>query len=450
MPGNQQQPHAKTSNLSDSGNTPLPDLSARKGSTPTYESTSDSTSHKENDQGTRRESTSNVVASPAYTTFSPTTSISANMTTPDPSVMAIHGSVMTNFPMPRGFKHDNMSEDEWDKIASNLNKGTISKGVSGTFTIPETPIEEKLESNPSKLDKEVEDNTSRRNQEKKAPKTEAIVNKNKKERIIAIDFDDVCCETMATIIKQHNVEYNTDLTIYDLKTCDFWQNRGWGTPAEVARKEQTLNDLLPLTTPIEGFAEGLRELHEMGHPIHIVTSRPAKDREGLIQWLGRQGVTIGHDPQDLIVEVHFKGAYNDIEALVEERGLDDTVVKELNDHLRSLWAESIGKRIGGLSKLKIIREINASLFIDDHYGDLEPIIKVSPNISCLLFGEYGWNRYNSGSNTPIEMFDYNERSERGLILPNDHIKFGKEHNLYRVKDWKELVEWVKEWDNESV
>ncbi|WWC61833.1 uncharacterized protein I303_104418 [Kwoniella dejecticola CBS 10117] len=484
--------------------------SARKDSGQKYDSSSISTSaydaasvsQKQNEAAsTHLDSAGGVMgsASPACTTFSPTTTVTESnsagntlaFASPDPSIMAVHGSVMTNFPMPRdryrAGKNAEMSGDEWDKIASKLNKGSVSlsRGMTMTKTLPETPIETDMTGPPmdtkegktttdvnGKEEKQSDVNvfTHGGEMEKQKQEQKQIEDINpvyKNDRVIAIDFDDVCSENMATIIKQHNMKYGTDLTIDDLQTYVFWQNRGWGTPAEVARKVQTLNNLLSQTTPIPGFAEGLRALHTLGHPVHIITSRPAKDREGLTRWLNEQGVTIGPGERDVIAQAHFTGAYDDVNSPVAPRGEDDEFEKELNKRLKELWADGVGKGKGGLSKLKILREINASLFIDDHHGNLKPIIRAqaqaeaqaqaqvqaetaTPPIQCLLFGEYGWNKSRSGLATPVEMMDYTERSEKGLSLPADPIEFGPGKNLDRVKDWKELVEWVKGWDRAVV
>ncbi|WVW83871.1 hypothetical protein I302_105893 [Kwoniella bestiolae CBS 10118] len=409
----------------------------RKASTPTYESTSDSGKTNNDRRGSEQP------LSPSYTMGGTETPM---VTSPDASVVAIHGSVMTNFPMPRGGKHEGkMSIDDWARIASNIprtGKGSVSAQGQGQGVIPETPIEEGSEVSREECKNEGQEDVSNRPDDAKPGL--------KNNRIIAIDFDDVCSENMATIVKQHNLKYGTDLTLDDLQTYVFWQNRGFGTPAEVARKVQTLNNLLPLTTPIPGFAEGLTTLHNLGHPIHIVTSRPESDKQSLVDWLSAQGITIGPAPGDVIAEAHFTGSYGDVNKSIEPRGTDDESESELNERLKELWKDGVGKGKGGLAKLKILRTINASLFIDDHHGNLEPIVSASPPIPCLLFGEYGWNRSRSGVTSPVEMMDYNERMSSGLPLPFQEIRFGKEENMYRVRDWEELVEWVKKWDGEGV
>ncbi|OCF60560.1 hypothetical protein L486_00195 [Kwoniella mangroviensis CBS 10435] len=408
--------------------------------TPTYESTSDSGNDKnENEQP----------CSPTYTLEGGTETPLMTATSPDASVVAIHGSVMTNdhytFPAPpgvggRGGKHGKnaMSMDDWAKIAGNIT-GTSRKGSINVSARGQGAIDEAT----SKITNDNNDRAEIQDEKEKKKTT-------KNQRIIAIDFDDVCSENMAMIVKQHNLRYGTDLTLNDLQTYVFWQNRGFGTPAEeVARKVQTLNNLLPLTTPIPGFVEGLRTLHELGHPIHIVTSRPEKDEQGLKDWLSAQGITIGHEPKDVIVQAHFTGSYGDVNKPIEPRGDDDEFERELNERLKELWKDGVGKGKGGLAKLWILRNINASLFIDDHHGNLEPIITADPPIPCLLFGEYGWNQSRSGITSPVEMMDYNERMSSGLPLPFQEIQFGREQYIHRVKDWEELVQWVREWDEEE-
>ncbi|WWC94129.1 hypothetical protein V866_000968 [Kwoniella sp. B9012] len=409
--------------------------------TPTYDSTSDSGNDKnEVDQP----------CSPTYTLEGGTET--PLVTSPDASLVAIHGSVMTSnefpFPIPPRvggrsgrYGKNTMSMDDWAKIAGNITsrKGSVTVSTQGQGQ--------------STIEQEGRGTESRKNDGEAAHKekeeTKKTTRTTKNERIIAIDFDDVCSENMATIVKQHNIRYGTDLTLDDLQTYVFWQNRGFGTPAEVARKVQTLNNLLPLTTPIPGFVAGLKTLHELGHPIHIVTSRPAKDEQGLKDWLSAQGITIGHEQKDIIVQAHFTGSYGDVNKPIEPRGDDDGFERELNERLKELWKDGVGKGKGGLAKLKILRDINASLFIDDHHGNLEPIITADPPIPCLLFGEYGWNRSRSGITSPVEMMDYNERMSSGLPLPFQEIQFGREQNIHRVKDWEELVQWIRQWDEEE-
>ncbi|WWC89374.1 uncharacterized protein L201_004297 [Kwoniella dendrophila CBS 6074] len=374
---------------------------------------------------------------------------------PDPSIVAVHGSVMTNFPMPRGGKHVTKNDNKIcidiasTPVDNDTRKGSVSKeaeALKGYTGIPSiSAINDKQE-----MDSGQEQGLKKEDND--AERTEKAKPIYKNDRIIAIDFDDVCSENMAAMIQQHNVHFATDLTLDDLQTYVLWQNRGWGTPADVARKVQTLGDLLPLTAPVPGFVEGVKELHELGHPMYIVTSRPKSDKQGIKEWLIKQGITIGSNPDDVIKETYFTGTYDENE---------DEFEKELNERLKQIWKEGAGKGKGGLGKLKILKQINASLFIDDHHGNLEPIIQSfemkeyetqneKPKIECLLFGEYNWNKSKSGLNSPVELMDYDQRKLQNLEIPFQKIEFGQKENCFRVKDWKELVEWVKEWDRQAV
>lgn len=91
-----------------------------------------------------------------------------------------------------------------------------------------------------------------------------------------------------------------------------------------------------------------------------------------------------------------------------------------------------------------MKAIGASLFIDDNYGNLEPIISANPPITCLLFGDYPWNQTRSGVNTPGEMMSFADRQKAGLDITVEDIEMGL--NMKRVKNWTEVVEWVKRWD----
>ncbi|WVQ99397.1 hypothetical protein IAU59_006530 [Kwoniella sp. CBS 9459] len=421
-----------------------------------------------------------------FSPFSPMGSSSgfdtpAELASPNLSNKAFHGSVITGLPYPSGMKHNDVGgfkegvigSSRWEemmvKIASQAqDEGRPEKQASSESVMPSvkgttTPAHEfpvvqvpgkdqeqaQAQAQASQISPNGLDNASDGNRAFRAkPKS---VYKNG--RVIAIDFDDVCSQNMAAIINEHNALYGTDLTLGDLQTYVFWQNRGWGTPADVARKVMTLNQLLPRTAPIPGFAQALSYLHfELGHPIHIITSRPPSDREALIQWLKQEGITVGPGADDVIAEAWFTGTYGDVNIDVGAKGDDQAFEDDLNERLRNIWKDAVGKRKGGLGKLKILRQINASLFIDDHHGNLEPILSATPPIPCLLFGKYGWNASRSGIASPVEMMDYEERMRAGLPLPREKISFGDgpDQNggggLVRTENWEDIIKWVEEWD----
>lgn len=221
---------------------------------------------------------------------------------------------------------------------------------------------------------------------------------------------------------------------------------------DVARKVKTLNQLLPKTAPIPGFPAALRTLHSFGHPIHIVTSRPESDREAVTEWLEQQGITIGLSSEDVIAAAWFPGTYSSAYPEIGKKGETECAIARenvLNDKLKDIWKEGVGKGKGSLGKLEVLRCINAALFIDDHYGNLEPIVKAEPPIPCLLFGIYGWNRSHNGLTSPVELMDYDQRMSRRLAFPFAEIMTGKDHKLHRTETWDDVIRWVKEWDREA-
>jgi hypothetical protein len=119
---------------------------------------------------------------------------------------------------------------------------------------------------------------------------------------------------------------------------------------------------------------------------------------------------------------------------------------------------SVGQGSSGKKKLKVgpliitldltnhqvLRAINASLFIDDHHGNLEPILNSHPQIPCLLFGKYGWNMHRSGAETPAELMSHAERIRQGFQLPREEIEMVE--GLERTEGWDDVIRWVKAWD----
>ncbi|WWD17320.1 hypothetical protein CI109_101760 [Kwoniella shandongensis] len=377
------------------------------------------------------------------------------LVSPAYSMMVNHGSVFGGFgaavaaggfPFPKGMlnRHDQgrLSANLWERVGAHahIHHGGL---VSPHEVIHEHDAEEGQKADSVEYADEnrgINETDHVGDSEAKAGEDEEVKMSNDQpavhnERVIAIDFDDVCTQNMLAIITEHNEQYGTDLTLDDLETYVFWQNRGWGSPADVSRKVKTLNQILHKTLPVPGFASALRLLHSFGHPIHIVTSRPESDRQA-----------------DVIAAAWFTGSYVSAYPNLEEKGDTEEAKqreKELNERLKALWKEGADKGKSGLAKLEILRKINASLFIDDHHGNIEPIINAQPPIPCLLFGTYGWNKASSGLSSPIAMMDYDQRMQFGLPLPFEEIPEGKDHGLHRTKGWEEVIRWVKEWDREA-
>jgi hypothetical protein len=232
--------------------------------------------------------------------------------------------------------------------------------------------------------------------------------------------------------------------------------------SETRKKQEAIGPVLHKTEPVSGFAAALQHLHALGHPLHIVTARPEFTRPWVYDWLGRYGITAGSGETDVIAVIWFTSVFagmNETKAESTEEGEEKSEAQ-----LKEAYKQSIGEGKGGKKKLKvrpptshlrhidtdsqILQSIGASLFIDDHYGNLEPAIQAIPQIPCLLFGKYGWNAYHSGAETPAELLSYDERTEQGLELPKRNIEMVA--GLKRVDGWNEVVKWVEAWDQGAV
>ncbi|RSH87358.1 hypothetical protein EHS25_003267 [Saitozyma podzolica] len=280
----------------------------------------------------------------------------------------------------------------------------------------------------------------------------ANANTRKNLRVIGVDFDDVCAQFIPTVCLEHNLRYGSDITEADMHTYFFFQNKGWGSPADAARKMKGLDRLLHKTAPVPGFVEGLKALHAMGHPIHIVTARSPASHDDIVAWLGELGITVGTGEEDTIAALWFTDTYGGTKPELGERGSTESAIEreeKLNEQLKEVWREGVGKGKGGKIKLRasVLRAINAALFIDDHHGNLQPILDADPPVPCLLFGTYAWNRSRSGVSSPVELMSYEERLASGLALPASQIEEG--NGLYRAATWVDVVKFVKDWDEED-
>lgn len=113
----------------------------------------------------------------------------------------------------------------------------------------------------------------------------------------------------------------------------------------------------------------------------------------------------------MIVVVWFIGIYFSVYFEIGEKGDMESVIERenvLNDKLKDIWKEGVGKGKGGLGKFKVFCCINVVFFIDDYYGNFELIVKVELLIFCFLFGVYGWNCLCSGLIFFVEFMDYDE------------------------------------------
>jgi hypothetical protein len=124
----------------------------------------------------------------------------------------------------------------------------------------------------------------------------------------------------------------------------------------VEEKKKHLEFILPKTVPVPGFAAALRKLHDLGHPLHIVTARPEDCRAQVIEWLAQNGITVGFGENDVVAALWFTHGF-ELESTTEgpgekvsEGGLGEG---DLNTSLQAMYKQSVGQGSSGKKKLNV-------------------------------------------------------------------------------------------------
>ncbi|RDX56226.1 hypothetical protein OH76DRAFT_1396566 [Lentinus brumalis] len=236
--------------------------------------------------------------------------------------------------------------------------------------------------------------------------------------VIAIDMDDVLSQTNEAVAKWHNDAYGTKMTVDDFYYYYYWMNPYWGNPDETVRKveEFWLTDYLDRTPPVEGAYEGLITLKNMGYRLVLVTARQQRELERSLQWL----------------EKHFPGL---IDWMICTGQSQETLADE---------KELLTK----LSKADVCRKIGAKLLIDDSVENALKCVTTEPPVPVLLFGDYQWNKRVGRYKDIASEVSFEDKLKR-----EGGREFWKEEDvdkeippgapLTRVKNWKEVLEWVE-------
>ncbi|OCF60381.1 hypothetical protein L486_00014 [Kwoniella mangroviensis CBS 10435] len=259
---------------------------------------------------------------------------------------------------------------------------------------------------------------------------------------IAVDMDDVLCQTNATIVHMHNELFDTQppLTLDDFKNYLYWMNRGWGTPEETVGMVAKLyqGGLYMRAPPVEGAKEGLRRLKDLGYNLIIITARSENQRTGTEDWIAEY-------LPDIFDEIHFTGAFQHLEPTREEK----------EGHVARKAVVSHHKR----SKAEIIHNTSSLFLIDDSSENAYDVsTSTYPHegpTKVLLFGDYPWNAivHDPLKKSPIEGMTYHEKQEKGLLdeyedLREQRIKDGwLPPGVERVGNWGKVIEWVESFDN---
>ncbi|WVR07247.1 hypothetical protein IAU60_004288 [Kwoniella sp. DSM 27419] len=258
---------------------------------------------------------------------------------------------------------------------------------------------------------------------------------------IAVDMDDVLCQTNATIVNMHNELFDTQppLTLADFKNYLYWMNRGWGTPEETVGMVAKLyqGGLYMRAPPVPGAKEALTRLKEMGYDLVIITARSENQREGTEDWIAMY-------LPDLFDEIHFTGAFQHLEPTKEEK----------EGHAARKAIVSHHKR----SKAEIIHKTSSLFLIDDSSENAYDVsTSTHPHsgpVKVLLFGDYPWNAvvHDPTQKTELQSLTYNEKEKRGLLEEYERVRTGKiqegwlPQGVQRVSSWTQVVAWVEDWE----
>lgn len=170
-----------------------------------------------------------------------------------------------------------------------------------------------------------------------------------RQKIIAVDCDDVLVETAPPILNNYNKTYGTHLELKDMYSRDL---KVWDVPdsaTAIARVEDYLKtDEYRRQPPLREAIEVTKRLAKQ-HELHIVTGRTE---------------FLAVATQDML-DRYFSGIFQSIE-----------------------FTGFFGNR--ARSKADVCKQFNADVLIDDHLHHAEAVANVG--IDVLLFGNYPWNR----------------------------------------------------------
>ncbi|KAI0273736.1 hypothetical protein BC834DRAFT_225013 [Gloeopeniophorella convolvens] len=233
--------------------------------------------------------------------------------------------------------------------------------------------------------------------------------------LIAVDLDDVLCQTSKCAADWHNERYKTNMQLGDFYYSMWYKNPGWGTVSVTLAKIKEFydTDQLCLAAPVPGSLDGLNVLREMGYGLVIVTARSmASELDSTMAWLDQ----------------HFRGVFTQVIFSGQDR--ESLTCGEV--------CEYIGTRLG---KLQICETIKSTLLIDDL---LETALTFGREADrpILLFGDYEWNkRIDTGDQWS---FDEKLALEGGRKWwEGEVVRLSDQDRIWRVSSWNEVIQWLK-------
>ncbi|KAF8058263.1 hypothetical protein FPV67DRAFT_1524691 [Lyophyllum atratum] len=235
--------------------------------------------------------------------------------------------------------------------------------------------------------------------------------------VIAIDLDDVLSQTNHTVAEWHNAKYGTSMDISLFYYYYYWKNPFWGTPKEtfIKVKDFYSTDLIFNTKVVPGAREGVQSLRDMGFRLIIVTARTEDNADGSWEWVNK----------------HFPGLFDSVICTGQFKDAHKT------------GHEVVTK----LSKAQVCTDLGAKVLIDDSAENALQCATSRQPTQVLLFGDYEWNkRISASGDAKDEMaFDRRLEAEGGReFWKEETLEIPEGAPLCRVKDWSEVVRWVRD------
>jgi 5'(3')-deoxyribonucleotidase len=123
--------------------------------------------------------------------------------------------------------------------------------------------------------------------------------------LIAVDIDDVCAQLLPHWISRYNADYNDTLT-EDNMTCWEIETLVKADCGMKIFKYLSEPDFYDGVLPVEGAAEGVHKLREMGHRVIFATSAHIYHGGKKFDWLVKHGFFGGKPSHKDYVEVRDK------------------------------------------------------------------------------------------------------------------------------------------------
>ncbi|KAL7422356.1 hypothetical protein Q5752_003002 [Cryptotrichosporon argae] len=239
-------------------------------------------------------------------------------------------------------------------------------------------------------------------------------------RVIAVDFDVIFKLDHGACHKQHNEADGKDLPADELHSTRKLENGGSCGSVESERKVEAFSEVLLPVHAAPSVIPALRALKALGHPVHVVTWRPADERATVLSWLAQQGITVGLADDDLVAAVWYAGQPVPKD---NRKGSTASAKVQVSDCVlgagpRTQTEDQAREQTDG-NKLKVLRAINAAVFISDFPQTCTAIGRADPPVACLFFGDVSWGANEMRSEPDAQLTSTVQNLSAGYKLSQD-------------------------------